>query len=327
MGTLVCRPRIWITTRMSAAAVHNASQHVKVGYVTDVEGDLDFWRRYCKLSDVIDDSAASMDDLRLKDKHCHLVIGGDSVDKSPGDLRFLRSIMHLKRRHPNRVHLVLGNRDINKLRLLAELSDAHMLPANQDPGVYWRQQAGPDGRPVTPKTFLQSQQGLEDTTASRLRYMLADNMGSPRAFEFRRQELVEMRHEMAAAAGESEDAALCDEQVLASYLESILAPDGLVRAYLRHGKLAVRIGDVLFVHGALDRLALGTVPSGRIGTDGAGGGAVHYADVDVWIDELNAFATQQVDEWMADCDSVEAPHWEGSNDRLGFGFFDRPGGG
>ena len=79
----------------------------EIGYVTDVEGDLDYWSRYCALSRVLQPGRA-LDDLALRD-NCHLVFGGDSVDKGDGDLRFLHSLLQLKRRHPDRVHLLLGN--------------------------------------------------------------------------------------------------------------------------------------------------------------------------------------------------------------------------
>ena len=51
------------------------------------------------------------------------------MSQGSGDLRFLRSLLGLKARFPERVHLVLGNRDINKMRLPAELSDRHWLAA------------------------------------------------------------------------------------------------------------------------------------------------------------------------------------------------------
>ncbi|KOO25767.1 hypothetical protein Ctob_003976 [Chrysochromulina tobinii] len=125
-----------------------APSPVTIGYVTDVEGDLGFWRRYCAISEVIDDSGG-LDELRLH-PGCHFVFGGDSVDKSSGDLRFLRSLLALRRRHPDRVHLVLGNRDINKMRLLAELDESrdNWLAASEHPGVYWRAGGGPEGAPV-----------------------------------------------------------------------------------------------------------------------------------------------------------------------------------
>ena len=51
------------------------------------------------------------------------------------------------------MHLILGNRDINKMRLTAELDPANWQPADEHPGVYWRQRGGPNGAPYTPATF------------------------------------------------------------------------------------------------------------------------------------------------------------------------------
>ena len=168
-----------------------------------------------------------------------------------------------------------------------------------------------------------SDQLLEaNTVANRLRYMLADNMGSPRAFEFRRRELAALAAEAeadgavptggaaAAAAGVS------DEAVLESYLASVLAPDGEMRDYLRHAKLAVRLGRALFVHGAVQPEAIGHVP---------GGAAGRIDDVDEWIARLNAFCAAEVAEWMADADAGRDPAWAGAADRAGAGFFERSG--
>ena len=83
-----------------------------VGYVTDVEGNLSFWNRYIEHSSVL---SRLGEELVLKDK-CHFVYGGDSCDRGCGDLQVLRDLISLKERYPDRVHLLMGNRDINKLR-------------------------------------------------------------------------------------------------------------------------------------------------------------------------------------------------------------------
>ncbi len=315
------------TSSIRHAASQPASDTV-VSYVTDVEGNLNFWRRFCAISEVIDDSDG-LDGLRLR-PGCHLVFGGDSVDKASGDLRFLSSLLSLRRRHPEHVHLVAGNRDINKMRFLAELSAAHWLDADAHPGVYWRVRGGPNGGPATPSTFLAAQPtgaAAEDTVANRLRYMLADNMGSPRAFEFRRAELAALASEAQAAeplaTGKSRAGTetvaphhVGDEEVLESFLSSVLLPGGLMREYLENARLAVRLGSALFVHGGIHPDALGTVP----------GRTERLDDVDEWIVALNAFAADEVRAFCDDADSGEAPSWAGAHDRTGFGFFDRPGG-
>ena len=92
-----------------------------VGYVTDIEGNYSFWQRYIDLSQVLTRNETTKN-IELKNEGCHFVFGGDLWDRGPGDMRVLGDLLKLKRRYPERVHFVLGNRDLNKLRLLAELS-------------------------------------------------------------------------------------------------------------------------------------------------------------------------------------------------------------
>lgn len=67
-----------------------------------------------------------------------LVIGGDMVDRGPGDLRVLADVVTLKENFPDQVEFILGNRDINKLRLVYEL----IRPIDstvESTTVYWAQ--------------------------------------------------------------------------------------------------------------------------------------------------------------------------------------------
>ena len=329
-----------LLARRHLASSSLAASATAWGYVTDVEGDYDFWQRFCSLSAVLEPGRAP-DDLALR-PGCHLVFGGDSVDKGGDDLAFLASLLRLKSRHPDRVHLLMGNRDINKMRLSAELglSSAEggayppdWLPARAHPGVYWRQ----GGARASPHDWLAAQPAgprRADSRANRLRWMLEDNMGSPRAFEGRRAELA-----VASSSSASSSSAVSDAAVLESYVAS-LRPGGAMRSYLQQAQLAVLVGETLFVHGGLRPDTIGVAPGVAPATGGdvngddggvvdGGGGTLRVGSVGEWVEAMNAFAASQVAEWCADADAAGAgPRWPGASspDPLGRGFFARPGG-
>jgi len=105
-----------------------------VGYVTDVEGNLAFWNKYVEHSSVL----TLMDGALVLKNSCHFVYGGDSCDRGCGDLQVLADLVSLKDRFPDRVHLLMGNRDINKLRF-----PTAMLPEvlSLKPGCYFAMQS------------------------------------------------------------------------------------------------------------------------------------------------------------------------------------------
>ena len=49
------------------------------------------------------------------------IYGGDSQDKGTGDIRFVTMLLKLKEKYGERVIFIIGNRDVNKLRLKVEL--------------------------------------------------------------------------------------------------------------------------------------------------------------------------------------------------------------
>ena len=90
---------------------------IELGYCTDVEGNLAYFRRYVARSGVLrfDDDGASSPRLSLVHERAHFVFGGDLFDQGDGDLRLSRLLVDLKRRFPDRVTLLMGNRDLNKV--------------------------------------------------------------------------------------------------------------------------------------------------------------------------------------------------------------------
>ena len=88
-----------------------------------------------------------------------------------GTVRVVRTLVALKKKYLDRVVLVLGNRDLNKLRMTAELSDADMArQPDTIPGPHW------DPAAPTLAAHLKST-GQQDSRAERLRYMYKHTLG------------------------------------------------------------------------------------------------------------------------------------------------------
>ena len=64
------------------------------GFLTDVEGNWEYFDRYVRMSRVVHWCG---DKLELKDG-AEFVFGGDSVDKGAGDIRVVRHLIDLKDR-------------------------------------------------------------------------------------------------------------------------------------------------------------------------------------------------------------------------------------
>ena len=105
-------------------------------------------------------------------------------DKGPGDIRISKLFIDLKKRYWDRCFLMIGNRDANKLRLLSELSDFDVedRPLEENPTI------GCVGCKIKPFHFLKENK-LENAKCNRLKWLLSHTLGSPNAFEFRREEL------------------------------------------------------------------------------------------------------------------------------------------
>ena len=139
---------------------------VVVAYCTDVEGNYDYWERYIALSQVVNRSE-STGRLTLSGGS-HFVFGGDVCDRGNGDIRVLQDLIGMHDDYAGRVHFILGNRDVNKMRIPVEVHEKHLA---REGATYW---APPDGRPAAGT-------GRVD----RMKWILAKTMGSPQGgFEF-----------------------------------------------------------------------------------------------------------------------------------------------
>ncbi len=196
----------------------------RVVHVSDVEGSFNRLQTFVERAPGLafdDDGRIMVDDDTI------FVFGGDAVDRGPWSRRVVRTLIDVKERAPDRVVLLGGNRDINKLRLPRELAGA--LPRKAPPEVHAL---------------------LVDNKPELLRWILSHTMGAQPAFDFRREEL------------RSEGVAASDDDVVASFLHDLLPPHGDQFRFLQLAQLGFRCGATLFVHGGFADEALGHVPGG-----------------------------------------------------------------
>ncbi|KNC56045.1 uncharacterized protein AMSG_02057 [Thecamonas trahens ATCC 50062] len=286
-----------------------------IGYVTDVEGNAEYFCRYVEESTVVCFATAAPDHpARLGSAAGPLpnlvftpeaeadgavfVYGGDVCDKGNGDLRVIACLLAFKEAFPERVFLLVGNRDVNKLRFSAEL--AHPTPADDMFTLYWVEEAK---RKLYPDYLVEK--GFQDTPSARLRWMLDCTMGSEGAFDRRREEL-------AILAGAASTESITDAQVYASYVGAA-AKGGVLHKYLLQGQIAALVDGTLFVHGAVNDANIGYVPpldgaqvlpSPAPGIDTLATAPPPELGVAEWVAALNAWYNEQMAQWDA------SPQWE-----------------
>lgn len=190
----------------------------RVAYFTDVEG------RWEKLAGFVERTAglALRDDHIAVDDHTLLVFGGDAIDRGPAGRRVVSVLLASKMHAPDRVVLLAGNRDINKMRLVRELNG--YPPAN------------------APDQIVAAGRG------ALLTYIFARTMGAADAFEHRRAELARLAR------------SCTNEDVAESFLHD-LEPNGELTRYLAACQLAHREGNTLFLHGAVTEESYGRCPT------------------------------------------------------------------
>lgn len=277
----------------SSSGDMTSSEHLRIGYASDIEGHWDYFLEYVSRSNVLDweplPSGLSGDNAEpngiynfhrlILRPNTYFIYGGDSVDKGPGDIRFTRALVDLKKRYPERVHLLVGNRDLNKLRFQTELGDFEMsLPVEEIQKPFW------DRNAMAYTDFLEKMsngrprpiQGM-NTKVNKLKWMLEHTLGCPDTFEFRRDEIGILRQIYGQYPVDCDrvgfhgtvldeikldpDITVTDEQVVQSFEYEINHHMGSLRQYLKHACIAAIVGNTIFVHGAIDMLTMKYVPS------------------------------------------------------------------
>lgn len=243
-----------------------------VSYCTDVEGNWDYWERFLEISQVVGRDPNTKKVI-FKKPNAQFVFGGDVCDRGPGDMRLLNDLVQLYEDNKGKVHFILGNRDVNKMRIPVELHVKYL----EAPGKCYWINADPEQKP--------------QSAAERLKWILAKTMGSPGGFNYRRDEL--------AAMGRPHG----DEDVVESFFD-LLVPEGKLMKYLKYGKISVAIGDALFCHGGINGNNIGWVPPrGPKATTHAAGepaalGGTKVTDFKEWLNVLNEHVEDEVKDFI-----------------------------
>lgn len=177
-----------------------------VAFMTDVEGNWEYFIKCIEMSPALELLSIHEDgsaDVKLQ-PGWHFVFGGDSVDKGGkvgGSIRVATTLVRLKKKYPYSVHIILGNRDINKMRFTSELAPSQLAELHGVPGPYWvapAKRVSPEGflratiarsRGIQPEEVDEAALREANTPAARVRWMLKETMGADGEFERRRAEL------------------------------------------------------------------------------------------------------------------------------------------
>src|SRR3990167_866761 len=262
-------------------------------FVTDVEGDLDFFKKQIRRSQVVRFTDTTESALTfISDNPSELFIfGGDVCDRG-FDITITQMLVTLKQQHPDRVILIVGNRDANKTRFCTELPLNPNEILNADP----RSVINPT---FSSKSYADFLLARTDTPIERLKWILACTMGAPAAFESRRRELMAIHNQPN----------ISDEAVYSSFRESV-EPTGFMAQYLLHAQIGAIIGDTLIVHGGITDTNCGIAPNGFIAfeqpSQTAGGlfqastpSTVRIENARDWIQTLNDWYARAIHRWTS----------------------------
>lgn len=269
-------PEFLARIRELKGQVHPFTDDSKIEFMTDIEGNLQYLQTLVENSDVL-----SWDDQCLDlAENAYFVHGGDTVDKGPGDIRVLRLLMDLKIKYPERVFLIIGNRDSNKVRFMSELEEK-----------YWGSNKVPFLEKHTPYPQFIEEKGLDHGEVAALKWMLHESMGCRQTFEQRRTELSELQ---------SIPVTIISDAVVLNSFKDMIDPKADNPLYLQHlhlGQMMVQIGDCLFTHGGIHAAGIGYVPR-----------KPKCANLADWVRTLNGWMDEELDNFVANPYYTEDGH-------------------
>ena len=263
------------------------SKYKVCGYVTDVEGNMDYFNKYVKISKILEWTCEKKNRLKFKKNDSIFIYGGDTQDRGDSDIRFVNILLKFKEDYPERVIFIIGNRDANKLRIPSEISEKYSNYKNflkkYDNYPYWEDKSVR----ITLRKYLKDN-NYDLNIKNRLKYIVERTMGNKDGFEKRRVEL--------SIILKKNINNISDNDVISSFLNSVLpkpknitqSNDNYMLKYLMQGQLVHIFGEHIFVHGAINEKNIGKIPKNKNTIE----------DIHIWAKEINNWFHKELKEYM-----------------------------
>ena len=187
----------------------------KIEFFANVRGNHDLFMKLVDASIVLTMNAGGQIRMSAGD---YLICGGNVLGQAGGDIRVVKALVKLKMRHPDRVFLLLGDIDVQHIRLVSELAEG---TTGDDIDTYW------DPNHVPFSQYI-AQRGLDRGSVATLQWILEASFNLPHAFEARRAELTELYGRQHS-----------DGEVLDSYVNSVdpKSRNAWMLKYVQHAQM------------------------------------------------------------------------------------------
>ncbi len=228
----------------------------RIGVLGDVESSWEkirTWNEKSNIFTIVNDNLDNFD-IVFNGDNTEFVFMGDAIDKGRDTIKALKFFIYLKEKYPHRVHLILGNRDINKLRFLWELSDEALVLNGEnrfspdrfrieeweDLFAEWCANGNNtiDGEVVA----YQHGKSADSDRLLKFKFLLDKTLGCSDTFKNFKKEVC----------------ANTDQETFDIYM-SLLAEKGLLSKYLLHTQLIHKDANKLYVHGSLHEDSFGYI--------------------------------------------------------------------
>jgi hypothetical protein len=220
----------------------------------------------------------------------HFIFGGDAPDRGNKDLSLTQMLVDFKKRYPDKVNLIVGNREVTKnryLELAPELIRERILHSAPPFWLLPQQHTAPldyakismiaEGKHDNIEKYINSL-SISQCQLIYLKWMLEKTMGCPHTFRYRREELTQLLKRN-----------ILDEEVLQSFIRAT-SPNGIMGEYLQLAEVGVIVPNtnVLAVHGGITEANVGRVPESND----------IIPDAKKWISTSNNWYQEQIKKWI-----------------------------